>query len=344
MNDDSNKTKFLNFEQLKDSKRNQAIKISNPNLFSQDFIFFKNDVLRELKEINNKFENQKRLNMTIKDLISSQDIKLIEFNNKIEIVSNRLNDKKALAGYDNDKINELMNFKSKIEADFTSYDCKMKLNTEEIKNAINRYDKIICDNLVIPGIIGSNTRFKDLRDLIYFILNELKVFSAYKDKNSVDLKEYKTKLDSIVSSLNFQIRGIIGTANSFTTSNLKVVEKRYLEEIKAFDSKVEVAKEESKNLKRESITILGIFSSIMGVLVAGVGLSSAIFSNMDSVTNWLLCALTTLIVLFISNTLFRLFNFLREIADRQEKSSLILNLFNIALSLIAAYCLYKNFN
>ena len=97
MDDDSNKTKFLNFEQIKDSKRNQAIKISNPNIFSQDFIFFKNDVLRELKEINNKFENQKRLNTTIKDLISSQDIKLIEFNNKIEIISNRLNDKKALA-------------------------------------------------------------------------------------------------------------------------------------------------------------------------------------------------------------------------------------------------------
>ena len=96
--------------------------------------------------------------------------------------------------------------------------------------------------------------------------------------------------------------------------------------------------------RTEAITILGIYSSIIGVLVAGVGLSSAIFSNMDSVTNWLLCALTTLIVLFISNTLFRLFNFLREIADRQEKSSLILNLFNIALSLIAAYCLYKNFN
>ena len=42
----------------------------------------------------------------------------------------------------------------------------------------------------------------------------------------------------IVSSLNFQISGIIGTANSFTTSNLKVVEKRYLEEIKAFDEKI----------------------------------------------------------------------------------------------------------
>ena len=238
MNDDSDETKIQNLEQIKDSKRSQTIRFSNPNIFSQDFLYFKNDVLRELKEINNKFENQKRINTTIKDLISSQDIKLIKFNNKLELVTNQLNEKKALTGYDNDKINELMNFKSKMESDLTSYDCKMKLNSEEIKYAINRYDKIISDNLVIPGIIGSNTRFKDLRDLIYFILNELKVFSAYKDKNSVDLKEYKTKLDSIVSSLNIQINGIIGTANSFTTSNLKVVEKRYLEEIKAFDEKI----------------------------------------------------------------------------------------------------------
>ena len=265
MNADSNNAKIQNLSQLKDSKRSQS-RLSNLNIFSQDFLYFKNEVLRELKEINNKFQNQKKLNTTIKDLITSQDIKLIEFNNKLEIILNQLNDKKALAGYDNDKVNELINFKSKIEVDLTSYDCKMKLNSEELKNAINRYDKIISDNLILPGIIGSNTKFKDMRDLFYFILNELKVFSAYKDKNSVDLKEYKTKLDSLVSSLNLQISGIIGNANSFTTSNLKIVEKRYLEEIKAFDEKIMKIRlntlEVAQNFEKDKNKLIDEFKSL----------------------------------------------------------------------------------
>lgn len=102
----------------------------------------------------------------------------------------------------------------------------------------------------------------------------------------------------------------------------------------------------SKDLKiqrTESITILGIFSSIIGVLVAGVGLSSAIFANMNGVTSWLLCGLSCLIVMFVSNTLFQLFNFLREIADKPTKSSKLLWWFNIAMCGIAGYCLYMNF-
>lgn len=95
--------------------------------------------------------------------------------------------------------------------------------------------------------------------------------------------------------------------------------------------------------RTEAITILGIFSSIIGVLVAGVGLSSAIFANMDDVTSWLLCGLSCLIVMFISNTLFQLFNFLREIADRPAKSSTLLWCFNLVMSVIVVYCLYMNF-
>lgn len=133
-------------------------------------------------------------------------------------------------------------------------------------------------------------------------------------------------------------------ANVFNQAKKSIQSVKNIEkEIKAFDSKVEEAKEESKNLKRESITILGIFSSIIGVLVAGVGLSSAIFANMDDVTSWLLCGLSCLIVMFISNTLFQLFNFIREIADRPAKSSTLLWCFNLVMSGIVVCCLYMNF-
>lgn len=123
--------------------------------------------------------------------------------------------------------------------------------------------------------------------------------------------------------------------------------KRLEDSLSTYDSKsseLEIKyneiKSNLKNQRTESITILGVFSSIVSVLVAGVGLSSAIFANMNNVNNYLLCALTVLVVMFVSNALFYLFNFLREIAERPAISNDKMNVYNVVLVLIAALCLY----
>ena len=238
MNNESSTTKNQNSEQVNNLNINHNIPNSNPNLFSTDFLYFKNDILRELKEINNKFENQKRLNAHMKDLMSSQDINLAKYNSRLENISKILNEKKAKTDYDTEKIKELLDFKSKIESDLASCDYKIKLNSEELKCAINKYDKVISDNLVMPGIVGKDTKFKDCRDLFEYILNQIKIFSSYKERNSIDLKTYKSKLDSLVNSLNYQISYITGNANSFTTANMKILEKKCLDEINFSNEKI----------------------------------------------------------------------------------------------------------
>ena len=138
MDEESNEIKPKNIEQINNINNHKNVRHSIPNLFSQDFLYFKNDIIRELKEINTKFENQKRLNTTIKDLISSQDMNMTKLNNKLENISSMFNIKKVALDYDSNKISELLTFKSKMESSLTSYECKMKINSEEIKSAINR--------------------------------------------------------------------------------------------------------------------------------------------------------------------------------------------------------------
>ena len=238
MDEESNEIKPKNIEQINNINNHKNVRHSIPNLFSQDFLYFKNDIIRELKEINSKFENQKRLNTTIKDLISSQDMNMTKLNNKLENISSMFNIKKAALDYDSNKISELLTFKSKMESSLTSYECKMKINSEEIKSAINRYDKIISDNILIPGIIGPDAKFRDFRDLFYYILNQIKIFNTYKEKNTFDLTNYKSKLDSIVNSLNVQISSINTNANEFTTKNINKLEKKCFDEMKTFDDKI----------------------------------------------------------------------------------------------------------
>ena len=238
MDEESNEIKPKNKEQINNINDHKNVRHSIPNLFSQDFLYFKNDIIRELKEINSKFENQKRLNTTIKDLISSQDMNMTKLNNKLENISSMFNIKKAALDYDSNKISELLTFKSKMESSLTSYECKMKINSEEIKSAINRYDKIISDNILIPGIIGPDAKFRDFRDLFYYILNQIKIFNTYKEKNTIDLTNYKSKLDSIVNSLNVQISSINTNANEYTTKNINKLEKKCFDEMKTFDDKI----------------------------------------------------------------------------------------------------------
>ena len=205
--------------------------------FTKDFLFFKNDILKELKNLEFKIETQKKVNNELKNTISIHDTKLRNLNNKLEAISDIVNDKEATTNYYKEKIKILMDFKSKNEGSWASLDYRIKLNSEEIKNAINKYDKIINNNLEYPGTIGRDSKFKDFHELIDYILNNLKIFSIFKEKNELDLKTYKVKLDSIIKSINFQMSGIIGNANSFTKTNIKELENKCFGEIKAMDEK-----------------------------------------------------------------------------------------------------------
>ena len=196
------------------------------NFFSKDFLFFKNDVLKDIKDLEIKLENQKKINAELKNIISSHDLQLIKLNNKIENISNNINQNKVEADFYKEKLDVLLEFKTKTEDELASHDCKLKINAEEIRNAINKYDRVIYESLELPGIVGKDGKFRSFRNLLDYVLNQLKALSIFKDKNNSELQSYRTKLDSTVNSLNYQIASIMGNANTFTTSNIKELEKK----------------------------------------------------------------------------------------------------------------------
>ena len=236
------------------------------NFFSKDFLFFKNDILKELKILDSKLEEQKKYNLEFKNNFNKYDIKIEKFNEKIEYFSTIINNREAEMNYYNEKIGLLTEFKNKIDQDYCSINNKIKSNAEELTNTINKYDKLIYENLIYPGIIGKNSRFRDFREFIDYTLNNIKIFAIFKDKNITDLKSYKNKLDSIVNSLNYQIQNILSSANSFTLENKKSLEKNLLNEIKLFDEKfikLRVENLESiKNLENEKKEIFAEWENI----------------------------------------------------------------------------------
>lgn len=236
MIDATTSTDDINKEKV--NKLNSSQNIKDLNFFTKDFLYFKNDILKEIRDIHLKFDNQKKYNFDLKNLISSQETKFIKFNNQLENLSNIMNDKNAEIEYYKDKFNVLFDFKTKAESMLGTHDYKIKINTAELKDAMNKYDRIISNYLSYSGNFGKDNKFKDFNELMNYILNQIKIFSLYKEKNSVDLKTYKIKLDTMINSLNLQISGIIDNANTFTTSNIQDLDKKCSNQIKEFNDKL----------------------------------------------------------------------------------------------------------
>ena len=74
---------------------------------------------------------------------------------------------------------------------------ELKINqcNKDISNATYKYDKVIIENLMIPGLLGMGCKYPTLKSFIESCINQLSSLNSYKDRNTIDLKGYKEKLE-----------------------------------------------------------------------------------------------------------------------------------------------------
>ena len=150
----------------------------------KDIMYFKDDVLNSIKQMNNKL-NLKYAETTenIQSQLSSYDSKINALSSQIVSLSNLISKDKSI----DDKIESLTLFKSQIESTLTTLQVRETLLTKQLSDAIYKYDKAIVDNLLLPGIIGSNCKYKSFREFTDFILTQISQFTTFKDKQIFDL-------------------------------------------------------------------------------------------------------------------------------------------------------------
>ena len=257
------------------SIKNNIAEVHNDNFLNtqhilDDVIYFKNDILTEIKDIKDKLKEQNNIinNEVNKKLILYFD-KIEDLKNKVNDFSAILNKRAAESNYYTEKLITLNEFKNRIEQEKISQDSKFKLFTDELKNAINKYDKLISNNLIYPGIIGINSKFKDYHEFVDYVLKQIEIFNTFKDKNIIDLKLYKTKLESNMKSLQLQTQSILNSAKTYAMKNIKDSEEKCLNEIKLYDEKIMRTKMDNfsyiNKLEIQNKEILEEFSKIMNM-------------------------------------------------------------------------------
>ena len=135
------------------------------SISKNDFLFFQNDILKDIKNLESSMNNK------INQIAQTLTTKMGDHDSKINRLSDNINELLSINAshkHDNQRIEELLKMRGTLNDSLL--DCRTQINLVNrcVNNAISKYDTIIVDNLSLPGIVGMNCKFKNVRQ--YFII------------------------------------------------------------------------------------------------------------------------------------------------------------------------------
>ena len=202
-----------------------------------ELLFFKNDILGDLKQIESK------LSKKIIQESDERDRKLIDFQNRLDALTQKLFNLSNTTSENTlfkEKLESLYQFRSKIESTINNLEFKLNTTTKELVDAINKYDRIVHNNIFYQGVVGSsNAKFRNLHDFIDYVLTNISQLNIFKDKIvGIDFKNYQAKLDSMIIGLNKQIKEIISNNKIFTIRCIDDLEQKMKSHFNLYEQKV----------------------------------------------------------------------------------------------------------
>ena len=160
---------------------------------------------------------------------------------------NKIIDTQAKIQSELDKLKNYDCFSNNVNDKLISHEVRLNNLIEEFSKATQKYDKIYLDNLEVPGYIGPYAKYKNCQIFFNDVIKNLGTLNKFREKNILDLKTYKEKLESIIKSLNILVDNnnqaqikYINTLNQKNISDCKNMLDIFEEKIK--DVKVDNAK------------------------------------------------------------------------------------------------------
>ena len=205
-----------------------------------ELIYFKEEVLKdvrfELSKITSKIDNQKD---SFSEKIISFESKLTSMMEKIISLSNKILEDKSIK----EKITKLFDFHQNTKEILILHDSKIKTLSKNLVDSINRIDLFLNNNILYHDVIGTtpNCKFKNFHNFIDYVIKNITQLNKFKESIiSLDIKNYKIKIDNHIESLRSQFINSSDDNKKYTKSLMEKEEKnRELIEQKIDEIKME---------------------------------------------------------------------------------------------------------
>ena len=160
---------------------------------------FKDEILLYLNERNNHFLTlikyfQDKMNQTREEYTSQLNLINQNYEAILSSQASILNKVEKISGF------EL--FMNKTNDQMITHEIRINNLSQDFIKAVQKYDKIYLDNLELPGYIGKFAKFKNCQNFFDFLIREIDKINLYKEKNNLDIKNYKERLDNTIKSFN----------------------------------------------------------------------------------------------------------------------------------------------
>ena len=238
-----------------DENKNINIIHNNKKTIQEELIYFKNDILKDIKNLEfklvQKYDYQKN---DLEKKLADIELKNNTINQKLLNVIEKIH----LENINQEKITILEEFKKKADETLYTHEYRIKNLNKELHDGLNKYDKIVLDNILYPGIIGKY-KFKNFREVIDYLLMNVNKLLNDKEKDNIEIKENKNKMKGF--SINFGQQLNMNYLNEFITKIIKENIKDYKnsnnnienlkKEIFVFNEKFKLFEESIKNINND---------------------------------------------------------------------------------------------
>ena len=229
LSENLNSNNINNTNNTNNSNNNNII-IPQKKSSSEQLLFFKDEVLKDLKALESKLS----LKYDIQHTLNANKIKKIE--GTIDQISQRIAYLSSQIITDNtmkEKVEKISTWNNKTDETLILLDIRLKNIGTKLTETIDKYDNLFMETVVYPGVIGPKARYKTFHEFIDFLIFNIGQLLIYKEKSTVEVKDYRYKMDSLISNLQMKLDYLSKNTRAFTSSSLKNTEKKMEQTFKA---------------------------------------------------------------------------------------------------------------
>ena len=195
-----------------------------------------------------KEEIKKSIKAMEKKFLSLLDSKEINTNKEIGNIYDQLNDtieknKIIVQDYsvqkiDHQKMSELQAFKNKVESMLITHEIRINNNIQDLLKSQSKYDKIIIDNLLLPGYIGPSCQYRNLGEYISHNIYEMGKLKSENEKLKRESNGVKSKIDAIMRQMLVLNETTYDRCTEYIENKRKDIEKMLEGKLGQFNDKL----------------------------------------------------------------------------------------------------------
>ena len=200
-----------------------------------DMIYMQNELLSDINSLEKKLSDKiTQLSIVIQNqkLISEQNFELSKGNYKILLGKIESNENL-------DKIKQqFTEFKTKINNNLIVNNSKISSLERELKDIGFKYDNLFNNNISTPGLIGKGGKYKDLRNFREYLDKKINELIIYKEKNIIDIKKYKEKMDNIIGQIQLRTQNNESKYFEFCYEKINEAKKEIMDKFSLLDESI----------------------------------------------------------------------------------------------------------